>query len=104
MKKDIKNVSEEDIKNALSKAIHPEINYSLIKLGMLKDIELKDGIVSTTLMLPFLEIPIKEDLINLIKESVKNQYKDIKIKIKIAVMDEKEKEKFLKLAREGWKV
>ena len=99
-----KTISKENIENVLSKAIHPEIDYSLVELGMIKDIEVRDAVVSITLLLPFLEIPIKEELINLIKDSVKNLDKNIKIKIKTAEMDEKEKEKFMKLAREGWKV
>lgn len=104
MKKKMKKISKEDIKAELSKAIHPEINCSLVELGMIKDIEVKDAAVSITLVLPFLDIPIKEDLIDLIKESVKNLGKNIKIKIKTAEMNEKEKERFMKLAREGWKV
>jgi len=100
----MKKVSKKDIEIILSKVNHPEINYSLVKLGMIKDIEVKDVAVSATLMLPFLEIPIKEDIISLIKESVRNLDKNIKLKIKIAEMNEKEKERFMKLAREGWMV
>ena len=100
----MKNISREDIKSELSKVIHPEINCSLVELGMVREIEVKDVAVSITLVLPFLGIPIKEDLIDFIKESVKNLGKNIKIKIKTAEMNEKEKERFMKLAREGWKV
>jgi len=103
MKKKVKNISKEDIKIELSKATHPEINCSLVELGMVKDIEAKDAAVSITLVLPFLDIPIKEDLIDLIKESLKNLGKNIKIKIKTAEMNEKEKERFMKLAMEALK-
>ncbi len=100
----MKKISKKDIEDALSKIMHLEINYSLVELGMIKDIEIEDAAVSVTLVLPFLDIPIKKDLINLIKESIRNLDKNIKIKIKIAEMNEKEKERFIKLAREGWKV
>lgn len=96
-------ISKKDIENALLEAIHPEINSSLVKLGMIKDIKVEDATVLVTLTLPFLEVPIREDLVNLIKKSVKNINKKIKIKIKIAEMNEKEKEKFMKTAREKWK-
>ena len=97
-------ISKKEIENALKKIIHPEINFSLIELGMIKDIEIKNSKVSITFILPFLEIPIKNDLINLIKESIEKLDKNIKIKIKIAGMSKKEKEKFLKLANEGWAI
>ena len=99
-----KNMLKEDIKNVLLKAIHPEIDCSLVELGMIKNVEVKDAGVSITLALPFLEIPIKEHIINLIKKSIRNLDKNVKIEIKTAEMNEKEKEKFMKLAKEGWKV
>lgn len=103
-KVNMKKILKKDIETILSKVNHPEINCSLVELGMIKDIEVKDAAASVTLVLPFLEIPIKEDLTNLIKKSIRNLDKNIKIKIKIAEMNEKEKERFMKLAREGWLV
>lgn len=103
-KMELEEISKKNIEDALSKAEHPEISYSLVELGMIKDIKVKGAIVSVTLMLPLLDIPVKEDLIDLIKGAVKKLGKDIRVKIKTAEMDEKEKEKFMKLAREGWKV
>ncbi len=100
----MKKISKKDIEDALSKIIHLEINYSLVELGMIKDIEIEDAAVSIKLVLPFLDIPIKEDLINLIKESIRKLDKSIKLKIKTAEMNEKEKERFMKLAREGWRI
>jgi len=90
------------IEDALSTAIHPEINYSLLKLGMIKDISVKENKASIVLLLPFLEVPIKKDLIDLVRESVKKLNKNIKIKIEVAEMNEKEKENFMKMAREAW--
>jgi hypothetical protein len=56
------------------------------------------------LLLPFKEIPIKDMLIDLIKESIKKLDKNMDIKVKIAEMNESEKAKFMELAREGWMV
>jgi len=72
----IKEILKKDIKNVLLKIDHPEINSNLVKLGMIKDIKLKNGFVSIILALPFLEIPIKEDIVNLIKKSINNLYKN----------------------------
>jgi metal-sulfur cluster biosynthetic enzyme len=96
-------MKEEEVRKALEKVMHPEINCNLVELGMIKITEVKDDAISVTLMLPFLNVPIKEDLISLIKESITNLDKEIKVDIKTAEMDEKERKKFMKLARENWK-
>jgi len=95
-------LSKKDIENALSKTMHPEINFSLLELGMIKNIKTNKEI-SLDLNLPFLEIPIKEDLIKIIKNNLK-KFEDFKINITIKKMNEKEKEKFMEMAKQGWKI
>ena len=92
-------LTEEIINQRLSKAMHPEINSSLLELGMIKDVKLKNSEISLTLLLPFLNVPIKDMLIQIIKDSLKSK----KVKIKIAEMNEKEKEKFMEMAQQGWR-
>jgi len=101
MNKEMTNISKADITREVSKVIHPEINFSLVKLGMIKDISIAKSDVSITLLLPFLKIPIKEQLISLVKEAVLNLDRNVTIDIKIAEMNEHEKEMFMKLAKEG---
>lgn len=96
-------ISKEDVLNKLSGLMHPEINNDLVKLGMIKDVTVKGSVISLTLMLPFLEIPIKQDLMDMVKRSLQNLGEIADIKIKTDTMSEAEKENFLKLAREGWK-
>ncbi len=94
--------TKKEIEDALSKVMHPEIDNSLIKLGMIKDIKVEDDEVSVTLNLPFLNVPIKDLLISLIKEPIEKSGK--KAKIEITEMNEEERMKFMQLAREGWKL
>lgn len=97
-------LSEKDIESVLSKLMHPEISYSLIDLGMIKNIAVNSSSnsVSVSLLLPFLEIPIKEDLIHSLKESITALNKDMQVKVKIEEMDSQEKAKFMEMARDGW--
>jgi metal-sulfur cluster biosynthetic enzyme len=97
-------ISKKDVEDALSKAVHPEISYSLLKLGMIKDIRAGKGRVSLTLALPFLGVPIKEDLIGIVRDAVRKLDRDAEIEVRTAEMDNKEKARFMKLAKEGWKV
>lgn len=94
-------ISEKKVGEVLTKIIHPEINYSLVDLGMIRGVVVKDNVVTLTLKVPFLEIPIKDFLINTIEEELKKIKVDVKINI--AQMNEEERAKFMRMAQEGWK-
>jgi len=94
-------VSEKKVNEVLTKIIHPEINYSLVDLGMIKGVVVKDNVVTLTLKFPFLEIPIKDLLISTIEEELKKI--NVDVKINIAQMNEEERAKFMKMAQEGWR-
>jgi len=92
-----------DVEQALSEVMHPEINYSLINLGMIKDVKCKEGKVSLTLKLPLLEVPVKELLIQSIEGGLANLDTAIQVDINIEQMSEEEREKFMSKAKEVWK-
>jgi len=98
----MEKVSSKTVEVELSKVIHPEINFSLVALGMIKGIEVKDTSVSLTLLLPFLGIPIKEDLISIVKEAINKLGENLKVEITISEMNKDEKEKFMQLSKKGW--
>jgi len=94
----------EKIKKELLKVEHPEIRFNLVELGMIKNLRLNDKEVLLDLFLPFLNVPIKEQLIKMIETAIKKIDKDLNIKINIVEMNIKEKEEFMKMARRGWKL
>lgn len=49
----IKNISEEDVQQAIGQVTHPEISCTLVQLGMVRDIARKGDKVTLTLVLPF---------------------------------------------------
>ena len=95
--------SSQDVEQALSKVMHPEISYSLVGLGMINDVVNKENKVGLTLKLPFLGIPIKEDLIQSIKGALADLDKSIQVEINEEEMNQEEREKFMRMAKEGWK-
>ncbi len=99
-------LSEKYIERVLSKLMHPEISYSLIDLGMIKNIAVNssNNSISVSLLLPFLEIPIKEDLIHSLKEAITTLNNEVKVKVEIEEMNSQEKAKFTEMARDGWKL
>jgi len=82
---------------------HPEINRTLVELGMVKDIALKDDKVTLTLVLPLLSIPvsIKDYLINSLRQAVMKL--GAKIEVRVAEMNQEERLAFLAMERESWR-
>jgi len=98
-----KNISEEDVNQAIGQVMHPEISRSLVELGMVKDIALRDDEVSLVLVLPFLGIPasIKDYLVNSLRQALVEL--GAKAEIKIAEMNQEERLAFLSMEQEGWR-
>jgi len=98
-----KNISEEDVRQAIGQVMHPEISRSLVELGMVKDVTLRDDEVSLSLVLPFLGIPasIKDYLVNSLRQAVMKL--GAKAEIKIAEMNQEERLAFLAMEQEGWR-
>ena len=98
-----KNISEEDVHQAIGQVMHPEISRTLVELGMVKDIALRDDEVSLSLVLPFLGIPasIKDYLVNSLRQAVMKL--GAKAEIKIAEMNQEERLAFLAMEQEGWR-
>ena len=98
-----KSISEEDVHQAIGQVMHPEINRTLVELGMVKDIVLKDDEVTLTLALPFLAIPvsIKDYLVNSLHQAVMKL--GAKVQIRVAEMNQEERLAFLAMEQESWK-
>ncbi len=94
-------MKKEEVMNILNKVMHPEINASLVELGMIKEVDVKENKVTITMAFPFPGVPIREMLI----ESVKKPLEDagLDVEVKDTVMDRDELEKFFKLEQEKWK-
>ena len=96
-------LSQPEIKKVLSKVMHPEINYSLVDLGMINDVVCKEGTVELTLKLPFLNVPVKDILIERIKKTLSELDSSIQVEINSDQMSQEQRDKFTKMAKEGWK-
>jgi len=96
-------ISQKSVEKALSKLMHPEINHSLVKLGMIEDVVYKQKRASLTLKLPFLQVPIKAVLMEMIKKALADLDSSIEVEVNIEQMTEQQRESFMKMAKEGWK-
>jgi metal-sulfur cluster biosynthetic enzyme len=97
-------ISQKDVEKALSELTHPEINFSLIDLGMIADVVCQENQVVLTLKLPSLQVPIKELLIQNVKQTLADLGAATDVKINEKQMTQEERERFMKMAKEGWKL
>jgi len=100
----VTKLSQPEIEQALSKVMHPEINYSLVDLGMIKDVVSERKKVSLSLKLPFLQVPVRELLIESIKKALYDLDNTIQVGIDMEQMSQEERENFAEMAKEGWKL
>ncbi|MDH7486582.1 MAG: iron-sulfur cluster assembly protein [Anaerolineae bacterium] len=63
-------ITKEQIEQALSKVIDPELKRSLVELGMVHDVHAQDGKVSFTLALTIPECPLKDQIVAEAKAAV----------------------------------
>ncbi len=97
-------ISQKDVEKALSELTHPEINFSLIELGMITDLVCQENQVVLTLKLPSLQVPVKELLIQNVKQALADLGAATDVKINEKQMTQEERERFMKMAKEGWKL
>jgi metal-sulfur cluster biosynthetic enzyme len=98
-----RNISEADVRRAVGQVMHPQIDRSLVELGMVKDIALDDGGITLTLVLPILGIPVtvKDYLVDSLRQSVAKLGPNVEIRI--AEMNQEERLTFLAMEQESWK-
>jgi metal-sulfur cluster biosynthetic enzyme len=96
-------VTEEGVQGALAQVIHPEIDHTLVELGMVKDIVVGDDKVTLTLVLPFIGIPIQDLLVASLRNAIKELNSDVTIEVNQGLMTEKERETFFAMAQEAWR-
>jgi len=100
------NISDQDVRKALSHVRHPVIERNIVELGIIKKITIKNYIATITLAFPFLgvpakDIPIRSQIINDVKQLAENF--GLKFQLKQAEMTSEEFRKFLAIEKKTWK-
>ena len=95
----------EEVHQAIKQVMHPEIDYSLVELGMIKDVVAKGSTVTVILALPFKGIPtqVRGYMVNSIRQTIIRMGGSLKVEVNFAEMSEPERAAFLTMAREKWK-
>ncbi len=94
-------MTKEDVFKSIENVMHPAINFSLVKLGIVKDIIVENDTAKVIFALPFANIPIIHDLMFLVSQPIMNL--GLNFEYETVLMSEQEKAKFMQLETEGWK-
>lgn len=94
-------ITDEQILDALRGVMHPEMKRNLVELGMIRDVAVEDDDVTVTLLLPFKEIPIKDDLVRGVREAVTGLDGDIQVRVDLVEMTQQERAAFMSEAEGG---
>jgi metal-sulfur cluster biosynthetic enzyme len=97
----VKNISEQDIRKAVAEVKHPAIDCSLVDLGILKDITVKGDKAVVTIAFPFPNIPIRNEIINRVKEPIIKL--GAEFEVKEMIMNQQERGAFLEKEQRNWR-
>ena len=90
--------TKKDIFEAVHGVMHPEIQHSLVELNMIQRVEMIEGSTAIiSVALPFLEIPIKDALLQSVKEAVIAAAPELTVKVKAVEMSQKERARFMNM-------
>ena len=97
----VKNISEQSVRKTIGEVKHPAIDCTLVELGIIKDIKLNGDKAVVTIAFPVPNVPIRNMIINSVKEPITKL--GVECEIKETIMTPKEREVFLDKEQKNWK-
>ena len=88
-------ITEEQVLQALREVMHPELKRDLVGLEMIKGVTAENEHVTITLALPFLDVPVKDDLVQGVKKAVSARDPTARIEVELIEMSQKERATFM---------
>jgi Mrp family chromosome partitioning ATPase len=84
-------VTEQEIREALSSVMDPELERSIVELGMVRDIEVQDNQLELTLALTTLACPLKDRIVAGIKSAIRGVDAGLLVDVKLTEMSKEER-------------
>ena len=95
-----RKISESGVYQNLTVIKHPEMpDRNLVELEMIADVQVADNTVIVTLALPTMDVPIKQDLIDLVKKAIGGMESSPEVQVKLTVMDANQRATFMAVAK-----
>lgn len=87
--------TEKQLYQHLCTVMHPEIKQDLVGLNMIREVAIQDTAVRVVVSVPFLEIPIKDDLTRSIQEALVSLDAHLKVQVDFVEMGQQERAAFM---------
>jgi len=94
-------IDERQVHQALQGVKHPESDRSLMELGMIRDVRVEDKQVRFTVVLPFMNVPVKDQIVSEARAAVEKLPGVERVTVKLAEMTQKERAHFMSAQHEG---
>jgi len=94
-------ITDTQVLDALRGVMHPEIERNLVELGMVGDVGVANGKVRLTLKLPFMNVPIKDDLVRAVEGAVARLDGVSRVEVNLAEMSQQERAAFMTASEGG---
>jgi Mrp family chromosome partitioning ATPase len=88
-------IAEEQVFGALRGVMHPEFERDLVELEMISRVTVEDDRITVTLALPFIDVPVKGDLIRGVKEAVSEMDSTVQVEVDLVEMSQRERAAFM---------
>jgi len=95
-------VSIDDVESAITDVTHPEIDATLLELGMIDDVRTEDADVTIDVAIPMAGIPdaIKQLLARRLADALDPM--DVELTVQFVLMDEDTRETFFAMEEDNW--
>jgi ATP-binding protein involved in chromosome partitioning len=97
-------VSVDAVEEAIADVTHPEIDATLVDLGMVDDVRVDGDEVTIDVAIPMAGIPdaIKRMLAERLGEGIETMDVDPDVTVQFVVMDDETRERFFQMEEENW--
>jgi ATP-binding protein involved in chromosome partitioning len=90
----------EEVRRALQGVRHPELPNDLVELRMIKDITVSEGQTVITVALPFMNVPVRDDIVARVKAVASALEGAGEVVVELTEMAAPDKRRFMELARQ----
>jgi len=88
-------IAEKQVFGALRGVMHPEFEHDLVELEMIRRVAVEDDRIAVTLALPFVDVPVKDDLVRRVREAVSGMDLTAQVEVDLVEMSQKERAAFM---------
>jgi Mrp family chromosome partitioning ATPase len=87
--------TDEQVLGALRQVMHSELKRDVVELEMIRDVVVRDSKATVTLALPFIDVPVKEELVDGIREALSEIDRDLQVEVELVEMTQRERAAFM---------